>query len=141
MIARRGGFRQWATRLDLAVKASETSFGQHWEEYVAGCLRALGFDVAAQTTKAPFDLLVDGLVRVNVKSARWHEYGPCRGHFFGIGDTWKMCDVFALVRVQDNSSPLPVLWVPSAEAQQQTITLTKSHRFNGYTSVQPLHPA
>jgi hypothetical protein len=132
-----GGYRAWARKLGLAPKSSETAFGQKWEEYVAGYLRALRYDVVQQTTKAPFDLLVNGRFRINVKSATWHEYGACRGYFFGLANTWRHCDVFALVRVQQDSSPLPILWVPAGEAQQQTITLTGKHRFNTYTAMPP----
>lgn len=131
-----GGFRGTAKRLGLSLKASCTAFGQDWESYTEAVLRNLGYEVERQTTKAPFDLLVSGKVRVNVKSARYHEYGPCKGFFFGIGTTWKRCDVFALVKV-DAPTP-PILWVPSAQAQQQTITLTGRHRLNAFTSLEPL---
>ncbi len=132
----KGGYRGVAKKLALTLKDSETAFGNVWEDFVEGYLKAHGREVQRQTTRAPFDLLVDGHVRVNVKSARWHEYGPCKGFFFGLSDTWNRCDVFALVKVQDNVQEL--LWVPSREAQQQTITLTKKHRLNAFTSMEPL---
>lgn len=133
-----GGYRAVAKRLGLPLKDSCTAFGQDWETYVDTVLKNMGYTSKRQTTRAPFDLLVSGKVRVNVKSARYHEYGPCKGFFFGISDTWKRCDVFALVKV-DGPTP-PILWVPSSEAQQQTITLTGKHRLNAFTSMDVLGP-
>lgn len=131
-----GGYRAVAKRLGLSLKDSCTAFGQDWEAYVDTVLKNVGRESVRQTTRAPFDLLVDGKVRVNVKSARWHKYGPCKGFFFGIAQTWKHCDVFALVKV-DGPTPA-ILWVPSSEAQQQTITLTGKHRLNTFTSMDVL---
>lgn len=132
----KGGYRGLALRLGLGIKDSETAFGHVWESFIVEKLQAHGRTAVRQTTRAPFDVLVDGRVRVNVKSARWHEYGPCKGFFFGISDTWKRCDVFALVKVAESSQE--ILWVPSCDAQQQTITLTGKHRFNAFTSMDVL---
>lgn len=126
-------YKGWAKRLGLDMKQSDTLFGHEWEAYIHGLLTATGHESVRQTTRAPFDILVDGRVRLNVKAARWHEYGPCRGFFFGIGKTWKNCDAFALVKVSEK--PPEVLWVPSSEAQQQTITLTGKHRLNACTDM------
>lgn len=135
--ATRAGLQRLRVLLGLSEKDSGTARGRRCEEYVAGVLRLAGHDVERQSTRAPFDLLVDAVVRVNVKSAAYHEYSGtdsvCRGHFFGIGDTWKRCDVFAFVPLDTTETPT-VLWVPAAEAQQQTLTLTRAHPFHGRTS-------
>lgn len=132
------GMRGWADRLGAEPKDSETRMGQRWEAYVFTMLVGEGFNVSRQTTKAEFDLLVNGSIRVNVKSARWNEYptktGVCSGYFFGIGKSWERCDLFALVADDGSESPR-VLWVPAAEAQQQTITLTRRHRFNAMNDI------
>lgn len=131
------GLKKVRQQLGLDLKPSQTEMGQRWEVYVEGVLRSLGHQVERQTTRAPFDLLVDGRVRVNVKSATFRSYrtgnSVCSGHFFGIGHTAKRCDVFALVRVDGSDTPA-VLWVRSSELQQQTLTLTKNHPFHQRTS-------
>jgi hypothetical protein len=136
-IGRRGGFAHWRNKIGLPENDSESAMGHRWETHVAELLEATGHAAERQTARAPFDILVDDCVRVNVKSAHWGAYGRdnyCKGHFFGIGKTWASCDVFALVAVTDDEPPR-VMWVPWHEARQQTITLTKSHRFNGYTNI------
>lgn len=137
-VAKTKGFRGWARHLGLGIKQTCTSLGQSTESRIADELRAFGRDVQRQSSGAPYDLLVDGRVRVNVKSARWREYGACRGYFFGIGDTWRRCDVLALVGI---GGPAPrTLWVPSSEARQQTITLTLKHRLNKFSGMGVLDP-
>jgi hypothetical protein len=132
-VSRRGGFLHWASKCGLAVGNSCTSRGQKWEGVILDELIALGYRAARQTTRHPFDILVNGRVRINVKSAKFSEYGACRGHFFGIGHTWGSCDFFALVRVAEPRPP--TLWVPWYEAQQQTVTLTPGHRLNDFTEI------
>lgn len=124
--------------LGVEEKDSCTARGRRWETYVEGVLESFGYSVTRQTTKSPFDLLVNGRVRVNVKSASSRAYkmktsGTCSGHFFGIGHTWKHCDVFALVRVDGTETPT-ILWVRADELKQQTLTLTKNHPFHQRTS-------
>lgn len=130
-IARGGGFAYWSRQIGAPLKDSSTKTGQAWELFVLGFLLGKGVEVARQTTKAKFDLLVNGVERVNVKSAHYNAYGSSKGHFFGIGKTHENCDWFALVRISEN--PKPILWVPSQEAKQQTISLTETHRFNSFT--------
>jgi hypothetical protein len=117
----------------LPLKDCETHRGYEWEEYVLRILEDAGYRVERQTTKAPFDLLVAEKVRVNVKSARWNSYGPSKGFFFGLSDTWKSCDLFALVKDQKNAE---VLWVPSERLAQQTLTLTPVHSINQYMYIE-----
>lgn len=132
-VARRGGFLHWASLCGLKVKNSCTSRGQKWEGHVCDGLNASGYQAVRQSTKHPFDILVNDRVRINVKSAKYSEYGACRGYFFGVGHTWGSCDLFAFVRVADPMPP--TLWVPWHEARQQTVTLTPNHRLNGFTEI------
>lgn len=134
-ISRRGGFVHWAKQLGLATRNSQTSMGQRWEDHVCSLLKQHGHSVERQTTKARFDILVDDRVRVNVKSAHWNTYGACKGFFFGIGDTWASCDLFALVPIESDDRLPRVLWVPWHEARQQTIALSRSHRLNAFTDI------
>lgn len=135
-----GGFAQWAELLGSRMKPSESLMGKRWERYVADLIRATGRSAVEQDPiKAPFDILVNDSVRVNVKSAHFNTYimkngGKCAGYFFGIGSTHKRCDAFALV-CDDGSEDPRILWVPAHEMRQQTVTLTKRHRLNDFTEI------
>lgn len=136
--SRAGGLLGWAERLGLPVNkdANAPGFGEAWEAHVVTVVRTHRYDAEAQRRHAPFDILVDGRVRVDVKASRHHDYGAVRGFTFWLGTSWKRCDVFALVKV-DGPAP-QILWVPSSEAEQQTITLTGKHRLNAFTSMDVL---
>lgn len=133
--SRVGGLLAWAERLGLptGTDAHSPAFGESWEAYVVAVLTANGYAAEQQKRHAPFDVLVNGKVRVDVKASRHHDYGAVRGFTFWLGKSRQKCDVFALVKV-DGLTP-PILWVPSSEAQQQTITLTEKHRLNAFTSM------
>lgn len=134
-LTRTGGMLVWAERLGLASSkdAHSPEFGERWEEYVTAVLRTHHYAAEPQRRHAPFDILVGGNLRVDVKASRYHDYGAVRGFTFWLGKCWQKCDVFALVKV-DGPTPA-ILWVPSSEAQQQTITLTGKHRLNAFTSM------
>lgn len=125
-VARTGGFAVWARRLGLRLKGTETHRGQAWEAREARALRELGASVEWQSTKAPFDLLVNGL-RVDVKSAQWTEYRPgdrvVRGYVFAGLRGGKGCDVFDLVCVA-GSTLLHRFVVPAEAARVRTLTIT-----------------
>lgn len=133
-----GGVLGWAKRLGLEVlpDAHSPAFGEAWERVVAEVLTAHRRTAELQRRRSPFDILTDNGVRVNVKASRYHDYHPVNGYTFWLGTTWKRCDVFALVKVAESSQE--ILWVPSCDAQQQTITLTGKHRFNAFTSMDVL---
>lgn len=134
-IVRTGGFRHWSERLGLRQKQGSGAheFGERWEVFVHGLIVAMGWKSELQRRHAPFDILVDGRIRIDVKASKWHDYGAVRGFTFWLGESWQRCDAFALVKVSDG--PPEVLWVPSSEAQQQTITLTGKHRLNACTDM------
>ncbi len=130
-ISRHGGFRAWAKRLGVKQKGSETHRGQKWERHEAAFFKELGFDVEEQTTKKPFDLLVNSH-RVDVKSAKWSDYGKVRGFIFSGLKRGVDCDFFDLVCVF-NGVFFTRFVIPSADARVKTITIGSSTAFGGKT--------
>jgi hypothetical protein len=85
-VTKRGGILEWSRRLGLVRQGSDSDFG--WDGEVAVCdlfrsRRMLA--VRTKEKKAPFDLLVNGILRVDVKTANFTAYGACRGWFYRIG--------------------------------------------------------
>jgi len=126
-VSRRGGFRYWAERLNLPLKGTETHRGQAVETHVAAYLVGLGFDVKSQTTRAPFDMLIDGCVRVDVKSARYGDYirkdarkrtpQRTKGFAFGLNKVPPTCDLYVLCGVDEGNTVLWRYFVPATEAR------------------------
>ncbi len=125
-VPRFGGFRFWAIRLCLPVADSTASRGRAYEDHVAEFLQERGHRVERQTARHPFDLLVDGSTRIDVKGGRWHSYpastGPISGYFFQLHRNDPLCDLFVLCCGEPGDVVAHYV-VPAEAALVQTITI------------------
>jgi hypothetical protein len=60
--------------------------------------------------QCPYDAMVDGVLRIEIKSATYQEYGPCKGWFYALG---RRCGADCVALVQLDTRDLYVLpyWV------------------------------
>ncbi len=121
-IARRGGFIHWSKRLGFERVSSDSDTGWHGEDE---CLKILSdFGFTAEKTgrlRAPYDILVNESVRIDVKTAKFAEYGPCRGWFYRIGkDT--SADILMLYQMDAKDSYI----IPWSICPSTNITISKS---------------
>lgn len=123
-ISRTGGFVAWAARLGLGLKASETLRGRAIESYAERYLSSLGFAAERQSTKSPCDLIVDGCVRVDVKSARHN--APTDSFVFGINKPVASCDIYMLCGVDGRNEVLWRYFVPWRRVTVTTLHLRQS---------------
>lgn len=80
------GFMAWSERLNIPRRSSDSDFGWDGEKAVVKLFNLQGLPaIRSDRVKAPFDVLVGGVLRVDVKNAVYAEYGPCRGWFYRIG--------------------------------------------------------
>lgn len=120
-IARRGGFPAWAARLGCERKQSDSDTGWNGEIALAAILEGRGFSVERmKAIKAPYDLRVNGVVRIDVKSANYAEYGACRGWFYRIGKE-AQADVLALYQLDTTS----VYFLPWCGCPKSNITIAR----------------
>ena len=129
-VSRRGGYFAWAKRIGEQLKGTETHRGQCWERSEADYFRSLGYVVAHQSTKAPFDLLV-GSKRVDVKmgTRRTYKIGKNQhdwsAYFFAGLNQGKGCDLFDLICVEGDKV-LHRFIVPSTSAKVLCLTISDS---------------
>jgi hypothetical protein len=84
-ITRRGGFTRCAQAFGLTRIESDSDTGWEGERAAAQRLTELGFQVAVPgAVKCPFDMLIDQVLRVDVKSARLCRYQHSVGWFYRI---------------------------------------------------------
>lgn len=112
VIGKRGGFLRWADRIGIARHGSDSDTGWEGEEAVRREFLARGiFCVRSKAIKAPFDLLAQEVLKIDVKSARFAEYGgksASRGWFYRVG---KICQADLVIFYQlDTSSFYAVPW-------------------------------
>lgn len=119
-IVRTLGYKGWAERLKLSIKESETSFGQSTEDMVEKLLNKQGFHTYQMGTIAPYDILVNQNIRIDVKSA------TLRGnsHTYALGSKPHCCDIYICVGFDENRNDImDILIIPFTEAKTQTITV------------------
>lgn len=93
-ISKHGGFNYWANKLSLEQKYSETSVGIQGEVEIARRLQAMGYEVEQTSVKHPYDLLVDGCVKIDVKTANTSYARGCPIHAYRLAKRQHTCDLY-----------------------------------------------
>lgn len=132
VISKRGGYKYWANLLNLQMKNSDTKTGWSHEKLAMEILKRKGFLVEKMSTKFAYDLLIDGVVKVDVKGAKPFYNGSSRIHTFNIRKEFQTCDIYLLICIDDNNKLEKTLVVPGHLLQQTTASVTRSHRLNEY---------
>lgn len=117
-ITQHGGQIKWAGILGLDIKQSETQFGQIYEKYVSDLLTAKGFKCEMTGTRCPYDILVDGYVKVDVKASKITSIKGYDAYSFRLAKAMPTCDVYILVGV-DRFENKKVFIVPAHEVKGQ----------------------
>lgn len=93
-IQKHGGYEWWANKLGLKRKYSETKTGVEGERRIAELLRGMGFKVETTSARFPYDLLVDGCVKVDVKTANTSFVRGCPIHAYRLAKRQQTCDFY-----------------------------------------------
>lgn len=104
-IQKRGGFYEWAKRLNISTKDSETKLGIEAEEAVRTRLEMIGFESVELTPlKYPYDILVNHRVKIDVKISHKYEYEHGSYYSFGLAKPMQTCDLFIAIALDDNKT-------------------------------------
>ena len=93
-IQKNGGYEYWANKLGLEQKYSESKLGMEYEHLIAEILEARGHEVVMTPTKHPYDLLVDGCVKVDVKVSNESLVRGSSVHAYRISKKLHTCDFY-----------------------------------------------
>ena len=133
-ISKRMGWYALAKEMNLPIKGSETFTGKSCEAEIYAILHSRGFSVERMSTKYPYDLLVDGCVKVDVKASRI--YHGRNGDFFtfNLEKKFPTCDVYILAELDSNGDIVTVMVIPSKFVLYNTqisvgVTKSKYHGF------------
>lgn len=121
-ITKTGGIIKWAERLGMHRAHSDSDLGWEGEIAFMRMLQARGFTCErSKAVKAPFDLLVEGVLRVDVKTARFASYGHSSGWFYRIG---KLAQSDLVVLLKLDAGDFYALPWHVCTTSNMTITLT-----------------
>lgn len=121
-VSRRGGFLDWAKRLGAERSISDSDTGWAGEIELAKRLTTRGFNVERMTAvKSPYDLRINGAIRIDVKAANYAEYGVCRGWFYRVGKE-AQADIIALLQLETGTS----YFIPWTICPKSNVTISRS---------------
>lgn len=113
-VGRTKKYSGWAEHLGLELKRSDTVVGNGKELQVARLLELKGYEVERMSTKHPYDLLVDGVVKVDVKFANSYLLkGVHKTFTFSLAKKFPTCDIYILVAKDHETKEEKIYVIPS----------------------------
>lgn len=112
-VSRYGGYKVVAEKLNLKIKKSETEFGRNFEII---CLQEIekkfALNCEQMTIRYPYDLLVSGAVKVDVKVSKKYKIHNSFYYSFNLEKTAQTCDIFVCYCV-DNEEIVKTYIIPA----------------------------
>jgi hypothetical protein len=129
-ISKTGGFYSLAQSLGYQVKRSHTSIGTVFENLISDILVKKGYSVEKMTVRHPYDLLVNGSVKIDVKSSYLCKYNGSI-YTFSLRKKHPTCDLFIAVTLRDDGSINKIYIIPSIKLTGKT-QLTIGEKTSAY---------
>ena len=103
-ISKTGGFYHWAKILGLEVKKSETGLGFEMEKHAMNELIKLGNKCELTSTRFPYDLLVNGRVKIDVKTGNKTKAHGYNFYSFNLEKKQQTCDLYIVYCLGENKN-------------------------------------
>jgi hypothetical protein len=133
-ISRTKKYSGWAEELGLGLKSgSTTREGQEHEKKVMHLLEGLGYEVEQMAHKFPYDLLVNGCVKIDVKMANAYLLrGESRVHTFGINKEKPTSDILICLANDEEGNVERMFIIPSHHVQMKMLNVGANSKYNKY---------
>lgn len=131
-IARSGGFAKWANRLGLEAKKSETQMGNVFQSIAKELIENMGYSAGQMSCKCPFDILVNGKIRIDVKSAKAYISKGSRVHTVGINKRIATCDLYLIFALDENENIERTFIIPGCDLRVTSMNFGKDSIYNIY---------
>lgn len=124
----------WSKRLKVSMKDSETTKGNSYERIVGKSIKVLfpHMEIQQTSTKHPYDLLVNGCVKLDVKVASPHYHFGTKAHTFALNKKHPTCDIYICVALDEKEEIERVFVIPSKNVQIVTLNIGKESKYNKY---------
>ncbi len=131
-ISKRFTYSVIAKHMNIEMKSSETNTGNKYEDVAKRLIESKGYQVKKMTTKHPFDLLVEGNVKIDVKMGAAHYHFGSRAHTFRPSSEYSTCDIYVCFAVSEKGSIENVFIIPSKFAKVVTINVGSDSKYNKF---------
>lgn len=107
------GYYTWADKLGLSTKASETGLGKSIEKFVTDLLINKGFRVEQMSQNFPYDLLVNDVIKIDVKAS--HLFRGKAGNFYAFSLEKKrfVADFYVFVCLSETGKKEKIYVIPA----------------------------
>lgn len=132
-VSRTKKYSGWADELNLKLSRCETRIGNEYEVIVGEHLESLGFKVEQMSTKHPYDLYVDGHVKIDVKVAnKYRSVSGSEWWTFNLEKEYPSCDIYICVCLSDIKSEEKTLVIPSHYVKMKSLNIGKVSKYDTY---------
>lgn len=111
-ISHRGMWRELAEELNLEIKDSETAFGKTYESRAMEQLICMGYEVERMPQNFPYDLLVNGSIKIDVKVSKLYKGTSGNFYTFNLEKPYAICDLYILY-LENTNLIKDILIIPS----------------------------
>ncbi len=132
-ISRTKGYYGFAKELNLPIKESVTTTGKTYEYKMKNKLEKQGFKVEKMPQNYPFDILINGNVKIDVKVAK--PYNAVEGyqyHTFNLYRKYATCDIYICICLDEKEHIERMLIIPSAELKITQLSVGKNSYYNKF---------
>lgn len=126
------GFVGWAKKLGLSIVKSDTNFGKLGEDIAEKYLIGKGYKVIKMATKYPFDLLVDGNVKIDVKISKLKFINGYAVNSFGLSKKYPTCDIYMLIALNEKYETDRIFIIPSKKLYQLSVSVGEKSTYDKY---------
>ncbi len=127
------GYYGWANKLSLNIKSSETLLGINYQMYCKTELENKGYSVQDTRMIAPYDLIINKDVKIDVKSGcAYYEHGN-RHYSFGINKKYPTCDIYIIYAINENKKDIDKTFIiPSKYLHITTLHIGEISKYNTF---------
>ena len=129
-ISRSHGFYGWANKLGLKIKDSETKMGRYYETvFDEKMANEYGYETEEMTVRFPYDRLVEGLVKVDIKSGFKVKTKDSYYYTFNLETANRKSDILVCYCISEQKEIAKAYIIPSIVMQgkkQLSVGIAKS---------------
>ena len=113
-ISKTGGLYKWAKILGLEVKKSDTKLGIQYEQTIKEKLEKIGFTCELTSIRHPYDILVNGRVKIDVKVENISKVRGYDVYSFRLEKRMQTCDLYVAICLDEKKQMKKTYVIPSS---------------------------
>lgn len=133
-ISKTGGFEVWAKKLDLSQKPCRSMLAFQYEKYTKKVLEEKGFNCELTSTNHPYDILVNGGVKIDVKVSNPVVISGTKAYTFNLKKKQPTCDLYVAYCLDEDKEIAKTYIIPApvVAGQSQLSVGVSESKYDAY---------